>query len=80
MTTKLELKTPVYSTRPKQGCDLYVPLDYLTKEDRLKAAIWAMEQFGVSNVDPFCLGPNEGLGFWFRNQKDAMWFKLRWLS
>lgn len=63
----------------KQGCDRFVPLDHLTAEQRREAAVWALQLFG-DDVDVWHLGERDQAGFFFRNEKDAMFFTLKWSS
>jgi hypothetical protein len=69
----------------KENCKHFVDLGYLTGKERLVAAVWAIEQFGIDNVD--VMSPLEHIGrygtaikpgFWFAHERDAMWFTLRW--
>jgi hypothetical protein len=46
---------------------------------RRQAAQWALEQFGVDNVNVWILGPKEEPGFWFHSEEDAVMFILKWL-
>jgi hypothetical protein len=47
--------------------------------ERRQAAQWALEQFGVDNVNVWILGPNEEPGFWFRSEEDVVMFILKWM-
>ncbi len=46
---------------------------------RRQAAQWALEQFGVDNVNVWILGPNEEPGFWFCSEEDVVMFILKWM-
>jgi len=43
-----------------------------------ETCIWAIEQFGLPG-DRFTTNTTEDyMDFYFRDEKDAIWFKLRW--
>jgi hypothetical protein len=72
-------------------CTIPVDLSHLTVQQRREAAAWAVEHFGITEVDflrPMTKqvvgGPNPCNEimlvpcFWFSKQKDANWFLMRW--
>lgn len=75
----------------KEHCTIPVELTHLTTEQRREAAVWALEHFGLEEVDiirPLTKKVIEGPNlcneimmvpcFWFEKQKDANWFLMRW--
>lgn len=61
-----------------------IRVDHLPTTDRLNAAVWCIEHFGVEHVDilrPITVDADLDAAacFWFERQKDANWFALRWL-
>lgn len=75
-----------------EHCTISIELSHLTVQQRREAAAWAVERFGITEVDilrPLTKKVTEGPNlcneimmvpcFWFANQKDANWFALRWL-
>jgi hypothetical protein len=69
---------PIPSTLRRKGCDLFVPLTSRTAEERREAALWALKQFDDKSIDLWVLGPNQEPGFWFKNDRDALLFTLKW--
>ncbi len=76
----------------KEHCTIPIELTHIPALTRIDAAVWAMEEFGPDSVDvlrPMSKRVVEGPNlcnevmmvpcFWFKNQKDANWFALRWL-
>jgi hypothetical protein len=72
-------------------CTIPVELSHLTAQERREAACWAVEKFGIADVDflrPMTKKVVDGPNlcneimlvpcFWFSSQKDANWFLLRW--
>ena len=71
----------------KETCTHFVRLTHLNVIERRAAASWAIEKFGLENVD--LMRPREKIGsrglgyeqgFWFAREKDAVFFTLRWSS
>lgn len=71
----------------EKTCTHFVRLTHLNVIERREAAVWAIEKFGIDNVD--LMRPREhrgskGIvyeqGFWFARDKDAVFFTLRWSS
>lgn len=54
-----------------------INVDYLPLYVRLAAASWCIDTFGQNNVDLW-YNKNDKPHFWFRSEKDAMWFTLKW--
>ena len=67
---------PMPSMLRKKGCDIFVPLDHITPSERREAAARALRTFDDKDIDVWCLGSNNTPGFWFKNQKDAVFFIL----
>lgn len=54
-----------------------VCVDHLPLSIRVDAAEWCMKNFGYDNVNLWC-NKNDKPHFWFKSEKDAMWFTLKW--
>lgn len=55
-----------------------VCVEHLSLRVRIAAAEWCMSNFGYDNVNLW-YNKNDTPHFWFKSDKDAMWFKLKWL-
>ena len=67
----------------KEHCTVGVGLEHLDIFQRREAATWAIEKFGIDNVDivrPMMSAYGDRMipCFWFAREKDANWFLLRW--
>jgi hypothetical protein len=46
--------------------------------DWIDTSAWALEQFGLPGDKYSCKFLNDSMEFWFENEKDAIFFELRW--
>lgn len=68
---------PIPAILRKKNYDHFVCITHLDTSKRIEAATWAIDQFG-DDVDIWVLGKNHEAGFWFKYEKDSMWFIMRW--
>jgi hypothetical protein len=65
------------------NCTIPIAIDHLSVEVRREAALWCLDYYGADNVNVWRLkkldNGNMVACFWFKNNKDANWFVLRWL-
>lgn len=66
----------VPSSLKKSGCNIFVRLDHITAQERREAAARALQTFNERDLDIWCMGPKNVPGFWFKNEKDAVFFML----
>lgn len=54
-----------------------VNVDHLPLYVRLAAAEWCVKTFGYDNINLW-YSRGDKPHFWFKSEKDAMWFTLKW--